>query len=79
MRYLCTMSLRFVLYLLSLWFIVRFLAVHLVPLFRSGQQVREDAGRSSVRQGDQAPLKPSGKAGPRVVKDGDYLDFEEVR
>lgn len=76
------MSFRFVLYLLSIWFLARFLSVYLAPLFRSGQPLQGGAGKSSDRQGGEEahmPRKPSDKAGPRDVKDGDYLDFEEVR
>lgn len=75
------MSLRFVLYLLSIWFLVRFLAVYLAPLFRSGIRMQGDVNRSrQTREGDGRATvsKPSGKSGA-AGDGGDYIDFEEVR
>lgn len=77
MLYLCGMSLRFVLYLLSLWFLVRFVTGYLVPLFREG--LREPKGPSRVR-GDAGPARrPSPPVDVRKPDDGDYLDYEEVK
>ena len=75
------MSLRFVLYLLSIWLLVRFLAVYLAPLFRSGIRMQGDVSRSrQTGEGEgRAPVsKPSNPSG--TARDGgDYIDFEEVK
>lgn len=71
------MRLRFVLYLLSMWFLVRFVVAYVVPLVRTG--LRGTDGPTRVRadgEGERRSASPGdvGKAGG-----GDYLDYEEVR
>jgi hypothetical protein len=77
MRYFCGMSLRFVLYMLSLWFLFRFVTGYVLPLFRSGDRVSE--GRPQARgDAEEAPRRSSSTEAGKA--DGaDYLDFEEVR
>jgi len=78
MLYLCGMSLRFVLYLLSLWFLVRFVTTYVVPLFREG--LRGPEGPSHVHGDAGAARRPSSPpVDVRKPDDGDYLDYEEVK
>jgi hypothetical protein len=71
------MSLRFVLYMLSLWFLVRVVTGYLLPLFRSGGRLSDDRSQAPA-EADGSPARGS-STGVRKGEGGDYLDFEEVR
>lgn len=77
MLYFCGMSLRFVLYMLSIWFLFRFVTGYLLPLFRAGDRVSDD--RPEARRDAEGGPRRSSSAGVRKGEGGDYLDYEEVR
>jgi len=75
------MSLRFILYLLSLWFVVRFVSSYLLPLFRTGIRMREDLSHSRhAADAPEARRRPTNPAPDRQApKPDDYIDFEEIK
>lgn len=75
------MSLRFVLYLLSIWFLVRFVSGYLLPLFRTGLRMREDLSRSrQAADATENRRRPTAHRPARQEsKPGEYIDFEEIK
>lgn len=77
------MSLRFVLYLLSLWFLVRFLTGYLLPLFRQGMRMPDQSSGASDDRSqsyrDRSEAVASAGRPAQGKEGGDYIDFEEVK
>lgn len=77
------MILRYILWLLLAYFLYKFVFEFIVPLLHATRQIKRQANdfHSRMQQQQQEPMQQSNftKTGSSSPKEGDYIDFEEVK
>lgn len=76
------MTWKFIIYVLLAYFLYRFITGFLIPVFRTGKQIKKQFNDMQQRMHDQMneqkPPSPSTNDKSKTTA-GDYIDFEEVK
>ena len=73
---------RYIFWAIAIYFLVRFIFNFVIPVYRATRQMKSQVRDFQQRmQGEQAPedgfqQTPKNKSS---VKEGDYIDFEEIK
>jgi uncharacterized membrane protein (DUF106 family) len=78
------MLLRYLLYGLLLYFVFRFIFKFVIPVTRAAKDMKSKMNEFQARmqeqqQQQQAPKRPEPVKESAVPKEGDYIEFEEVK
>lgn len=83
--YLCSiMLLRYLLYGLVLYFLFRFIFRFVIPVTKAARSMKKQMNEFQARMQEQqqqhaAPQQPQASKQPLTPKEGDYIEFEEVK
>ncbi|MFT3703601.1 MAG: hypothetical protein QM802_14655 [Agriterribacter sp.] len=75
---------KFILYIFLGYFLYRFITGFLIPVFKTGKQIRRQFNdmqqrmQDQMNQQQQPPFSPQTKDQGKTTA-GDYIDFEEVK
>ncbi|MBA4145386.1 MAG: hypothetical protein C0523_06470 [Cytophaga sp.] len=78
------MLLRYLLYGLLIYFVIRFIFKFVIPVTRAAKDMKSKMNEFQARmqeqqQQQQAPKRPEPVKESTAPKEGDYIEFEEVK
>lgn len=77
------MAWKFIIYVFLIYFLYRFITGFLIPVFRTGKQIKRQFNDMQERMQDQMNQQQPPFSSPNNEKGkttaGDYIDFEEVK
>jgi hypothetical protein len=72
---------KYIFWAIAIYLLVRFIFNFVIPVYRATRQMKGQMRdfQERMQQGQEAPQEFEQKQGNQKVKEGDYIDFEEIK